>query len=373
MMTRLKIVAVLGVLFAMVMNSSAVQGVQLSLQGSDVVLSWPSLPEQTFIIGHKPDLNPGTQWTFLITTLPAAAGNQTTFVHAGAFQGGGGGQMMAMAGADLTAQRVSPTLTAAEREAKRVASREAARKAFAILQAQLEAAIAKAKAMLASRNAARARQAIKAAEASVSTLAEANIAASPMVSGMGFYFVTEYDEDVDGDLLPNELELAIGTSILKYDTDGDAIDDGMEDFDGDGRANYFEIVAGTDPLSPDDLITYTYLTSGSAIREEFDVSLSAPAGIAAASTPAVATQLAAYGNDVDGIGGMYARVVAPDGSVQVKFYSIFIEGGFFVAAAGGAGFDLSPAELQQLGEAYGPGTRSRSGLFSTPNATKLSH
>lgn len=78
MMTRLKIVAVLGVLLGMVLNSPAVQGVQLSFQGSDVMLTWQSQPPQRFIVGYKPDLNPGTQWTLLTTTLPAAAGSQTT-------------------------------------------------------------------------------------------------------------------------------------------------------------------------------------------------------------------------------------------------------------------------------------------------------
>lgn len=188
---------------------------------------------------------------------------------------------------------------------------------------------------------------------------------------MGFYFVTELGEDSDGDLLPNDWELALGTSILKADSDGDLIEDGAEDFDGDGRSNYLEIVAGTDPLVADDLITHTYLTSGAAIREEFQVNLSAPLGFATAATPVVDTQLAAYGNDGDGIGGMYARVVAPDGSVQVKFYSIFIEGGFVAAAATAEGnFGLSNEELQQLGDAYGGGTRSRSGLFITPNRSK---
>jgi len=370
MMTRLKTVAVLGVLFAMVLNSSAVEGVQLSFQGSDVVLSWPSQQQQTFIVGYKPNLDPGTQWTFLTTTLPATAGSQTTFIHAGAFQGGGG-QMMATAGSGPTEFLTSTKLTEDEIQARRIATREAAQKAFAQLIAQLESAVAKANKMLAKRKSLPSSQSVEAISTSERTLAVTSSAASPTTSGMGFYFVTDYDEDVDGDLLPNDWELAIGTSILKADTDGDTIDDGMEDLDGDGRANYLELVAGTDPFAPDDLITYTYLTSGTAIREEFDVSLSSPEGIAAASPPAIDTRLAAYGNDADGIGGMYARVVDPNGTVQVRFYSIFIQGAFFAATEGGGGFDLSPAKLQQLGAAYGPGTRSRSGLFSTPNANQL--
>lgn len=146
------------------------------------------------------------------------------------------------------------------------------------------------------------------------------------LGSMGFYIVVELGEDIAGDLLSNDWD-----------------------------------------------VTHTYLTSGAAIREEFDVELpSSPSGFAGPTSETIDTQLAAYGNDDDGIGGMYARVVAGDGTVQIRFYSVFIEGSFFSAPAGPLeNFGLTPEELQQLGEAYGPGTRSRSGLFSTPNQTKL--
>jgi len=371
-MTKCTILALLALLWTQAQHVFAVTGTQLAIQGTDVVLRWPSHPGEIFIIGYRPTLDPSTPWTFLTTTLPAAVGSETTFTHSGAFQGGGGQQMAAAFGGDFAqSQRVA--LSAEERESRRAAARESAKKAIAFLMAQLEAAMERVKAMREERLALL-RAGIQPPAAAAAQQAAApggGVAAAQMApGGMGFYFVTELGEDVDGDLLPNDWELALGTSIVKADSDGDSIDDGAEDYDGDGRCNYHEIVAGTDPLVADDLITHTYLTSGTAIREEFEVELFNPPGLAAAATPAIDTQLAVYGNDGDGIGGMYARVVAPNGTVQVKFYSIFIEGGFAVAAAG-AGFDLSPEELSQLGDAYGPGTRSRSGLFSTPNATKL--
>ncbi len=283
--------------------------------------------------------------------------------------------MMAAAFGGDSAQSQRIALTAEERAARRAAALESAKKALAYLMAQLEAAIAKADAMREER-AALLRAGIQPPAAAVPAEADSPVGdgpAGPMMSGsMGFYFVTELGEDVDGDLLPNDWELLLGTSILKADSDGDLIDDGMEDFDGDGRSNYHEIVAGTDPLVADELITHTFLTSGAAIREEFEVELSVPSGLAAAATTSIDTELAVYGNDNDGIGGMYTRVPTEQGTVRISFYSIFIEGSFrAAAAAGSAGFDLSPEELQQLGDAYGHGTRSRSGIFSTPNQSML--
>lgn len=69
---------------------------------------------------------------------------------------------------------------------------------------------------------------------------------------------------------------------------------------------------------------------------------------------------------------MFARVVTEEGTVQLRFYSVFIEGAFFGAPAGPQeNFGLTPEELQQLKPGYGHGTRSRIGVFSSPNVTKL--
>ena len=66
--------------------------------------------------------------------------------------------------------------------------------------------------------------------------------------------------DVDGDGLTNDEEIALGTDPRNPDTDGDGLSDGDEvhiyhtnpllaDTDGDGQSDASEIMAGTDPLS----------------------------------------------------------------------------------------------------------------------------
>lgn len=241
-------------LLAAAQTALAVTGVQLSFQGSDVVLTWPSQPGQTFIVGYRPAFDPATPWVFLTNTLPAAAGSQTTFIHGGAFQGAGVGQQMAAAfGGDSTqSQRVA--LTAEERAARRAASLESAKKALAYLMAQLEEAIARAKVMREDRSALL-QAGIQPPAAAVAAEADGPAGdgpASPMMSGsMGFYFVAEYAEDSDGDGLDNGCELYIGHHLLKFDTDGDGTNDGAEDTDGDGDDDLTECIVISDPLVPD--------------------------------------------------------------------------------------------------------------------------
>lgn len=224
-----------------------VTGVQLTIQGSDVVLTWPSQPCRIYIVGHRTAFSPTTPWTFLTTALPASAGSETTFTHSGAFQGGGGQQMAAAFGGESApSQRVA--LTAEERAARIATARESAKKALAYLMAQLEAAIAKANAMREER-AALLRAGIQPPAAAVAAEADSPAGdgpAGPMMSGsMGFYFVAEYAEDSDGDGLRNSIELLAGLDLLKADSDGDSIPDGNEDSDGDGVSNLEEVLSGT--------------------------------------------------------------------------------------------------------------------------------
>lgn len=78
------ILATVALAFAAAHSALAVTNVQLSIQGSDVVLRWPSLPCQTFIIGHRSTLNTATPWTLRETALAASQGTFTTNVHSGA-------------------------------------------------------------------------------------------------------------------------------------------------------------------------------------------------------------------------------------------------------------------------------------------------
>lgn len=98
MWPKLKFMCVFLAFASVSVCSWAVQGVSLSFQGNDVVLRWPSQPNQRFIVGYRPAFGPATPWTLLATSVAASAGTETTYVHAGAFQGGGG-PMMALAAA----------------------------------------------------------------------------------------------------------------------------------------------------------------------------------------------------------------------------------------------------------------------------------
>jgi hypothetical protein len=78
------VLATVALAFAAAHSAFAVTNVQLSVQGSDVVLQWPSLPCQTFIIGHRSTLNTATPWTLRESALVASPGAFTTNVHLGA-------------------------------------------------------------------------------------------------------------------------------------------------------------------------------------------------------------------------------------------------------------------------------------------------
>ena len=58
-------------------------------------------------------------------------------------------------------------------------------------------------------------------------------------------------ENEDGDSLNNQWEQTFGYRIDLADSDEDSIADGDEDFDNDGYSNQVEIDAGTDPTNPD--------------------------------------------------------------------------------------------------------------------------
>lgn len=77
----------------------AIEGLQITVQYPNAVLSWPSVVGETYQVFYRPTLNPDTPWVSLASGLPAAAGaNSTTFMHSGIVvipmdtgSGGGGG------------------------------------------------------------------------------------------------------------------------------------------------------------------------------------------------------------------------------------------------------------------------------------------
>jgi hypothetical protein len=54
-------------------------------------------------------------------------------------------------------------------------------------------------------------------------------------------------QDTDGDGVPDDVEIALGTDPHNSDSDLDGTSDGAEDADGDGLSNAFEVAAGTNP------------------------------------------------------------------------------------------------------------------------------
>jgi hypothetical protein len=77
----LRITAVAAVLAAGI-DANAIEGLRLSLQCSNVVLSWPSIAGQDYIIQYRPTLDPSTPWQTLTNRYPGdLATNITLFVH----------------------------------------------------------------------------------------------------------------------------------------------------------------------------------------------------------------------------------------------------------------------------------------------------
>ncbi|MDH7502931.1 MAG: hypothetical protein QHJ82_09535 [Verrucomicrobiota bacterium] len=87
--------AMLLVLFANQQTAYAIEDLRLQIQGTDAVLSWPSIEGETFIVRYRPRLDEAHPWTLLTNDYSAATGtNRTTFTHVGMVEypvAGGGG------------------------------------------------------------------------------------------------------------------------------------------------------------------------------------------------------------------------------------------------------------------------------------------
>lgn len=63
-------------------HTFAIERLQISIQSSNVVLSWPSATNETYLIQYRPTLDTSSSWTTLTDYYPAAIGtNVTFFVH----------------------------------------------------------------------------------------------------------------------------------------------------------------------------------------------------------------------------------------------------------------------------------------------------
>ncbi|MGH7951983.1 MAG: hypothetical protein ACREFE_08695 [Limisphaerales bacterium] len=81
--------AVALLIFASAINSFAIEGLQISVQSSNVVLSWPSVDGSgaNYIVQYRHTLDTTDSWQTLTSSLPAATGtNITFFVHSNIVQ-----------------------------------------------------------------------------------------------------------------------------------------------------------------------------------------------------------------------------------------------------------------------------------------------
>ncbi|MGI8965809.1 MAG: hypothetical protein ACR2H1_06935, partial [Limisphaerales bacterium] len=82
MKTKLSLLALL-ILFAVTLAPCfAIEGLKISLQSSNVVLSWPSMTNETFIVQFRSAFGTNTPWQMLTNNLPADPNtNVTVFYH----------------------------------------------------------------------------------------------------------------------------------------------------------------------------------------------------------------------------------------------------------------------------------------------------
>lgn len=85
----------------MIQCASAIEGLQLFLQCSNVVLTWPSVDGDSYIVRRRADLSTNSSWTCLTNSYPATSGtNITVFTDYGIVSNancsGSGGAPLAM-------------------------------------------------------------------------------------------------------------------------------------------------------------------------------------------------------------------------------------------------------------------------------------
>ena len=75
-----RVLGALALLLASINNSFAVFDQALQVQGTNLVLSWPSTGKEIYLIQYRPTLDPGTPWQTLTNDYPANSTNRTTYV-----------------------------------------------------------------------------------------------------------------------------------------------------------------------------------------------------------------------------------------------------------------------------------------------------
>ena len=103
---KMAIIGTAALLLLTAANSFAIEGLTISVQSSNVVLTWPTVDGNgdMYIVMRRADLSSSSIWTVLTNYYPAATGtNATTFIDYGVVtnangSGGGGGSLVVTAG-----------------------------------------------------------------------------------------------------------------------------------------------------------------------------------------------------------------------------------------------------------------------------------
>jgi hypothetical protein len=86
-MKSIKVALFAAAIFAHTIQSYAIEGLQLKLQSSNVVLSWPSVAGELYIVSYLPAFGTNNSWVELTNQYPATDGtNITSYVHTNAVQ-----------------------------------------------------------------------------------------------------------------------------------------------------------------------------------------------------------------------------------------------------------------------------------------------
>lgn len=70
---------ILGILIAPLLPASAIEGLKIAVQSANVVLSWPSVSNETYVVQYEPTLNLPSSWMTLTDNFPAALNTNMTF------------------------------------------------------------------------------------------------------------------------------------------------------------------------------------------------------------------------------------------------------------------------------------------------------
>lgn len=355
---KAKLIALL--LFALTAFHAAAVPIKINIQGSNIVVRWPSQNSQKFIIGYRAALDAANPWMILRTNYPASTSNETIFIVTNVvplqnFSGGGGGGAGGPPGFNAALRSASTITSAASLTERAAVAQERRTQALKIIMPPPVRATKR-----------QDFQARSASAASVAALAEEPAAgqSASLLSGntvsSGFFMVSENNEDVDGDGLPSYFELGLALNPFVTDTDHDGIDDGLGDSDGDGSSNFEEWFNGTEPLVSDNTVPLP-LSDGLVLSGEYTFTFS---GI---TNSPVGEFLMADGNTADSL----VSDTPAANQLRLRWNSTFVQygGSFFATAAAATGPFLFTSEDRRLiREAFGDGGTSMSrGTVQTVN------